>query len=342
MASQLNRPGYQCSIDDTKMNSEDSLGVGTKSCRSEYLQRNLPRLVMGCDGFVGFCAVEPRPAEMLTEEYAYRVMSEAYALGVRGFDFSFELHMIRAISRLRVEAPDTICFANPNWRCGVVLGGTDLIDLRSRILATICAHSITKQELREAQRLMPHLRRHIFPIEPGAQPLSLNEIDSICLDAERLDKRLLHLRGLADYCLVGTDICDWLLALGRDDIVLDMYRAVLDNGMLPMALTHWPSLTVPRLLHCGLAGYWCLLNPGGILFTNRGIGPLFARVAKPIYAFGILRSNARSPSGIEQAIASALGLSRIYGVVVGLKTVAEARETVPIALRLLERRGGVK
>ena len=221
----------------------------------------LPKFIMGSDAFVDFCPRDPVPFYMLSENYAYSVFSAAYDYGVRGFDFSWRKQVISAISKLRMKKNDICCFANINWRCGLMLNGIDIIDFKERFLKTICERYFSEKENNYIASLPEEIRKAWFNYNLKTNDISNKEITRIYLDRNKYKNRLKAITPIAEYCLVGTDIVDWIVVLNRLDLLEEMIELIVSYKLLPIAITHWPSITLPILSKYPFYSYFCLLNP---------------------------------------------------------------------------------
>lgn len=294
--------------------------------KPEKTENILPRLIMGGDAFFGF---DNRP-EMSVDEIL-SLMKHAYTRGVRAFEFSFQGEVMESVSVMKSLFPDVTFFANVSWRCGVNLNETDIIDLKARALNTVRKY-LTPEEEEQLKLLPKEVKEPWFGINPSAKPFSESEIQRINLDLVRFWSRLGIVRQYAGYCLIGSDFGDWLATFGRTDLLEKMCCEISANGMFPIAITHWPSLILPRISKLPFVGYCCMLNSHSYLLSYSEISKYTALINKPIYGFRLLRGNNQNPQSIRSAINEALSIPGLYGAIIGLKSREEIDITVPIVL----------
>jgi len=275
---------------------------------------------------------------MVSAQYAYRMLMLGYRWGIRSFDFSYCPHMLLAIKRFRSCGKKISCFANPNWRCGVILDDKDLIDLRSRVIKTLLFRLLGSKDLEEIEHLPSEVREFWFAHDRRADCLSDHEVTRITLNIVEYESRIKKVADIAEYCLVGTDIGDWLICLKRLDIIETMCTIIEHHGMIPFAITHWPSRTLPVLETLPFAGYWCMLNPDALLFSPDGVCRALERATRPVFAFSVLRGHETSEKEIEQVINTVLKLPNVDSLVIGLKTRQEMVQTMPIVHHAVKRR----
>lgn len=298
------------------------------------LPNRLPASILGGDPFSQFRFLYRRDLlwKLFDEEYCLSVMRACYEAGGRAFDLSFEVNT-RLFQRLSQETGDDLVgFGNPSWEQGVFLNGRYLQLSRDRIMRTLVDRFFSKKH---AQLVSEKLSREdvlVFGYDRTTQPLSDAEISNIHLDEQCFRQRLSSFQKCQYITLGGAD-ADWLISLGRMDIVADMTRIVREMGFIPLLLCQFPSTVIPAAEASGLnvEGYVVPLNRDWSWFTRDECIKALRPVMKPIIAFMPLASG-----NLRQDIRGALDwLYQEIGVesiLFGTATPEHARETTRIAL----------
>jgi hypothetical protein len=161
--------------------------------------------------------------------------------------------------------------------------------------------------------------------------LSDEEIASIELDEDTFRERLSIFRDCQFICFGGSD-ADWLVALGRMDVVAELARVVRQGGFIPILLCHYATLVVPMAEAVGLdvEGYALPLNRTWSWFDRDECVEIVKSLAKPVVAFmplasGKLREDV--PSALDWLYAEV----GVESVLFGTATAAHARETTRLA-----------
>lgn len=253
----------------------------------------LPPSILGGDPFNQFRFLYNKELlwKLFDEEYALSVMKAYYEAGGRAFDLSFEENT-RLFHRLIEWADEPLIgFGNPTWEQGVFLNGRFLQYSRDRILRTL------------VDRLFPHpiaqvvderlSREHvlIFGYDRSAGPLRDEEIASISLDEQVFSHRL-SIFSKCRYILLGGSDADWLISLGRIDLVAQMVSIVRQQGWIPFLLCHYATLVIPAAEDYGLDvdGYAIPLNREWSWFDRDACVEMVRGLKKPVIAFMPLAS----------------------------------------------------
>lgn len=175
-------------------------------------------------------------------------------------------------------------------------------------------------------------------LEPksSAQPLGRSEIDRIRMKPDFFMERLELYRKLnVRLVQFGGGTADWLVALGRVDLLRDLCQLVRDNGFVPLLICHWTSLILPVAeKELDVAGYivplsklWGLLTLSEELDTIRN-------VEKPVIAMKTLAQGALAHD-LQDAFTYLIEKLRVADVLVRVSSVAEAEQTFSTLARIL-------
>lgn len=298
------------------------------------LPERLPASILGGDPFNQFRYLYRKELwwKLHDEEYCLSVMRAALEAGGRAFDLSFEVNA-RLFRRLIEETgQELIGFGNPTWEQGVFLHGRYIQLSRDRILRTLVDRLFPRDIARLVEEQLSGEDVLVFGYDRQAAPLSDEDIDSIALDEDAFRKRLSVFGDCQYVCLGGSD-ADWLIPLGRIDVVADLARVVRQEGFIPILLCQYATLVVPAAEAAGLdvAGYAVPLNRAWSWFGRDECVEIVKSLDKPVIAFMPLASG-----GLRTDVRSALDWLYaevgVQSILFGTAAADHARETTRLAL----------
>lgn len=302
------------------------MATSDHQCKTVQLEaKEYPSVIMGGDAFLDYWG-EQGSVELGTAEGVLDVMTAAFEEGARGFDLSMNSHVLEAFRKLQEKVDgQAVGIANPNWRMPLMLRDTCLWDIRRRVVATILARRLSTCS-RDVRHHAPGVWADWFSDAGDALPLSKSDVVAWQLDEVKYASRLRSYRGITDFCLVGSDYGDWCCALDRVDLLERMVGCVRRAGLIPLAITHWPSLSLPYLDHLDVAGHWVMVS-----MDRQAIFPDEFRTAventrKPVTAFQVL-GHGRLVSQMREAFVFVEEAVRPASVVVGVCSPKQARES---------------
>ncbi|GEM_PF-3034705 len=296
-------------------------------------ERIYPVSILGGDRFCDWFSTVPSPTQ-LTTDYTFKMMRLSYELGVRGFEISCRYNLIDSFKRLKTRFPEAVGIGNPNWRCGYKLENTHLWDVKDRIILTIIKKFNQDKTLQKMLATIPQTHSlSRFLVKKETIPLTDHEIQQIHIDQDIWFDRINLLRGVADFCVIGSDYADWMCALNRLDLLRWQIKTVRDNGMIPVSVSHWASVTIPTLEKEDFAAHWIYANKIWMYLNPESASAAIRESAKPITAFKIL-SNIELPEEIESTICRLKKLG-VRSFIVGLENPGQAISTLPRVMRAL-------
>jgi hypothetical protein len=178
------------------------------------------------------------------------IMRIAYDSGVWCFDLpsSKDLQRFKELKSLTDDG-NLIGLCHLEAETGVSLLGRPLHQFESRIAGTI----------RKILSLPPSVRN--FPSKVSSEILTQKEIDRIAFDSPRFEKALSLLNpGEFPFILMGERYGDWLLALGRLDLLKEMVLRVREKGFIPIFSGQWPTFDLPKAKPLEVAGFAVPIN----------------------------------------------------------------------------------
>lgn len=204
------------------------------------------------------------------------------------------------------------------------------MDIKPRVIRTIVERSINNHAKSSIDALPEKTRRFWFHIDPDADPLSDAEIAEIYIDEEVWIPRLKRHISLADFCLFGADYADWMLLLGREDLLRWQLKTIREHDMIPIAVYHWTSLTLPMLDELSIGAHWTLGNLEAMYLSTQEAVAAIQSATKPVTCFRILRG-IKIPDEIDKAVQWLRFEVGAQSLVIGVDNVQQAGETFTIA-----------
>jgi hypothetical protein len=258
-------------------------------------------------------------------------MDFAFKNGVRGFDLSPRPNVIEAFRKLRnIYGDEVVGVGNPNWLCRYELDGKQLMGVRDRVVATIVQRCLDSTARIKLSSIPDERRCKSFKYETGAQPLSEEEINRITLDKSDWTNRLRAMKELVTFCQVGTDYADWVIQLGREELLSSQISMIRENGMIPVSICHWTNLSLPVFEKENVAVHWLWANKKHMCADFDEAVSAVRTSRKHKTAFRVLRG-LRLPEQIPEAyswLRDSLGIS---SVVIGIDDESQGAYTIPMA-----------
>ena len=259
---------------------------------SERSER-LPASILGGDPFNQFRFLYRKELlwKLFDEDYCLSVMRACYQAGGKAYDLSFDVNA-RLMRRLIAETGDSLVgFGNPTWEQGVFLNGRYLQYSRDRILRTLVDRLFPCPVARLVEEKLSRDDVLVFGYDREALPLGDAEIAGISLDRDCFRQRLSIFKD-CQYIFLGGSDADWLVPLGRIDVVAQMAEVVRQEGRIPMLLCQYATLVLPAAEAAGLdvEGYAVPLNRDWSWFSRDECVDVVKSTHKPVVAFMPLAS----------------------------------------------------
>jgi hypothetical protein len=293
----------------------------------------LPASILGGDPFNQFRFLYRRELlwKLFDEEYCLSVMRAAYTAGGHAFDLSFEVNS-RLFKRLLDETGEKLLgFGNPTWEQGVILHNRYLQYSRDRILITLVKRCFPGDIAEKVEKELSQQDILVFGYDRDAKPLSDEEIASIRLDSELFLRRISIFKD-CQYLLLGGSDADWLVSLGRVDLIAEMAQIARNEGFIPYLLCQYASHILPLVEKSGadVDGYAVPLNKEWSWFSRDACVEVIRSIHKPVIAFMPLASG-----GLQKDVRGALdwlyGTVGVESILFGTATPEHAAETTRIA-----------
>jgi hypothetical protein len=291
------------------------------------------RGILGCDSFISWLyeggdSLFKGPDGKIDSSKAFEVMKTSIECGVRSLDLS--LPLVEVFNRLRKQSDERIegLGAIQEWTCtNFTIDSVPLSEYAEEIKATMCS-KLPRNFLEHPKVARPSFVRSFFLHRNSAKPLTASQIQRITMNSEFFEKKLEFYRHLdLKIVLYGGGTADWLVALGRTDLLEKLTHLIRRRGFIPILVCHWASLVLPRAeKELDTAGYviplnrlWSVLSLADVLNVIKGI-------RKPIIAMKPLARGALA-NDLEGAFEFLFKKAGVTAVLVGVSSVAEAKQT---------------
>jgi hypothetical protein len=297
------------------------------------LSQRIPPAILGGDPFNQFRFLYRKELlwRLFDEDYCYSVMKACYESGGLAYDLSFEVNT-RLFRRLMDETGERLVgFGNPSWEQGVFLNSKYLQYSRDRILKTLVERIFPRPLAKLVKEKLSVEDVLVFGYDHAAKALTDEEIASIYLDRWVFIQRLSIFRD-CQYIFLGGSDADWLVSLGRADIVVEMAGLTRQLGFIPMVLCQYASHIVPMIEASGadVEGYAVPLNRDWSWMERDACVGVVKSIKKPVVAFMPFASG-----GLRKDIRGALdwlyGEVGVESILYGTATAEHARHTTEIA-----------
>lgn len=295
--------------------------------------QRIPPAILGGDPFNQFRFLYRKDLlwKLFDEDYCFSVMKACYEAGGLAYDLSFEINT-RLFRRLLDETGEKLIgFGNPSWEQGVFLNGKYLQYSRDRILKTLVDRKFPRALAKHVKEKLSVDDVLVFGYDQTVEALTDEEISSIRLDQWTFIQRLSIFKDCRYIFLGGSD-ADWLVSLGRVDIIVDMARIVRQLGFIPMVLCQYASHVVPIIEASGadVEGYSVPLNRDWSWMDRDACVNVVKSLKKPVVAFMPFASG-----GLRKDIRGALdwlyGEVGVESILYGTAMADHACHTIEIA-----------
>jgi hypothetical protein len=293
----------------------------------------IPPSILGGDPFNQFRFLYRRELlwKLFDEDYCYSVMKACFEAGGTAYDLSFDVNT-RLFRRLLDETGEKLLgFGNPTWEQGVFLNGKYIQYSRDRILKTLVERVFPRPLAKQVEEKLSVDDMLVFGYDRKAKSLTDEEIASIELNKWSFIQRLSIFKD-CQYIFLGGSDADWLVSLGRVDIIVEMARITRSLGFVPMVLCQYASHIVPLIESSGadVDGYAVPLNRDWSWMNRDDCVDVVKSLKKPVVAFmpfasGGLRNDLR---GALDWLYTEIG---VESILFGTATPEHARHTTEIA-----------
>jgi hypothetical protein len=269
--------------------------------------KKLPRIVF---------SIQPSSPSSDHQEIS-SLMKRVYEIGLWCFDLPSMKH-IESFKELKLLTNDETLMGifHLEVERGVSFLGKPLHQFESKALATI------KKNL-----FLPNSIRYL-PSISSSEVFTQKEIDRISFDPLRFEKALSPFHPEASpFLLIGERYGDWLLALGRIDLLKEMVQRVREKGFIPIFSGQWATFVLPKAKPLDVAAYAIPINKQWGLFDLAQACDLIKKFDKPVISLNPL-ADGKLLGKSEEAFSFLFDELKIHLAIVEITTEKEARTIV--------------
>ena len=207
------------------------------------------------------------------------LMKKAYEMGAWCFDLPSSNHFESFRQLKQLTGDETLIgFGHLEAEEGTSFLGRPLHQFESKIASTIKKNIVPS-----------NLIYHFFPDHTPSEVFTQKEIDRISFDAPRFEKALSRFDPqLSPILLIGGKYSDWLLALGRIDLLKEMVGRVRDKSFIPFFSGQWATFVLPKAKPLDVAAYATPVNKKWSYFDLDQACNLIKRFDKPVISLNPL------------------------------------------------------
>jgi len=266
--------------------------------------RKLPRTI--------FSVQPPLP---LRDREIDPLMKKAYEMGAWCFDLPSAKHLKSFIELKSLTMDETLIgISHLDVEAGLSFLGKPLHRFESKIISTI------KKEL-----VPSHLPRNILPPSSSSEVFTQKEMDRIVFDPLRFGKTLsLFDPKESPFLLVGEKYGDWILALGRIDLLHEMVLKVREKGFIPIFSGRWATFVLPKAKPLDVAAFAIPINKKWGLFDLQQAARLIKKFDKPVISLNPL-ADGKLLKECEGAFSFLFDELKVYAVIAEIASEEETR-----------------
>jgi hypothetical protein len=274
--------------------------------------KRLPRAIV---------SVLPSPSSSLQEITS--LMKKAYQMGIPCFDLPSANHLKAFRDLVNLTEDETLLgFCHIEAEEGVSFLGKPLHRFEAKLISTL-RNLLPPQLIQQLKSVGVWNRKSSSSSVSSSEVFTQKEIDRLMFDPSRFDQGLSPFRPEeSPFLFLGGRYGDWLLGLGRVDLLQKMALRVREKGFIPIFLAHWTTFVLPKAKTMDVAAYAVPINRTWSLFDGPQTSTLLKKFDRPLislnpFAKGQLRDTP------EEALAFLFRELKIHATVVEMNTVSE-------------------
>ena len=284
-------------------------------------KKKLPRVIF---------SVSPSPQASLQD--ISLLMKKAYEMGISYFDLPSQNH-VESFRELRALTEDEglFGFCHISAEQGVSFLGRPLHTFEAKVVSTLKKSFFPPELIRELKTLGVWNSRLFFPAVSSPEVFTQKEIDRFALDPSRFDKALSLFRpGESPFLFFGGKYGDWIMGLGRVDLLKDMTRKVREKGFTPIFSARWATFVLPKAKSIDVAAYAIPINRSWSLFDLARACTLVKKFDRPLISLNPFADGKLLPDS-EEALSFLFKELRISGAIAEMGSEEEGRNVLKAA-----------
>ena len=272
------------------------------------------------------------------------LMQKIYEMGAWCFDLPSVKYLESFEELKRLTDDETLIgLCHLEVESGASFLGKPLHQFESKVISTIKKSLFTSELIQKLKRMEVWDRKDPFLIHSSSEVFTQKEIDRITFDPIRLEKALSFFDPEGSpFLIVGGRYGDWLLALGRIDLIKEIVSRVRGKKFIPIFSGQWATYLLPKAKSLDAAAYAVPINKKWSPFDLTLACNMIKKFDRPVIslnpladgkllrkskdAFSFLFDELKIYSAIVE-IASEEELGRILDGVEGLPSLIPLRKT---------------
>jgi len=212
------------------------------------------------------------------------LMSQACKMEAWCFDLpTIKHHQSLKDLRALTEEEDLIGLPHIEAEEGASLSGIPLHRFEAKASGTIMKNLFPPDLVRNLRQTGVWKSPYFFPASNTFEVFTQKEIDRISVDSSRFDKALsLFQPNISPFLLIGGKYGDWLLGLGRMDLLRAMLSRVREKGFIPILSGQWATFFLPKAKPLEAAAYAVPINKKRSFFDLGHACELIKKFDKPV------------------------------------------------------------
>ena len=261
-----------------------------------------------------------RPSPSLGYQEILSLMKKTYEMGAWCFDLPSVKHL-ESFKELKglMDDETMIGLCHLEVEEGVSCLGKPLHRFESKVVSTI------KKNL-----LLPDSIRDLPPTSFSSEVFTQREIDRMTFDPLRFDKALSFFNPKdSPFLLTGERYADWLLALGRIDLLKEMISRIREKGFTPIFSGQWATFVLPKAKPLDVAAYAVPINKKWSLFDLTHACDIIKKFDKPVMSLNPL-ADGKLLRKLEEAFSFLFDELKIYSAIAEIASEEDMRRIVEV------------
>jgi hypothetical protein len=257
------------------------------------------------------------------------LMKKAYEMGVSHFDLPSQNHL-ESFRELRTLTEDEglLGFCHIGAEQGVSFLGRPLHCFEAKVVSTLKKNIFPLELIQGLKTMGVWNSRLFFPAVSSPEVFTQKELDRLALDSSRFDKALSLFRPEeSPFLFLGGKYGDWIMGLGRVDLLKDMARKVREKGFIPIFSARWTTFILPKAKSIDVAAYAIPINRNWSLFDLTQACVLVKKFDKPLISLNPF-ADGKLLTDSEEALAFLFKELKVHGAVAEMGSEEEGRNVL--------------
>lgn len=209
----------------------------------------------------------------------FPLMEKAYEMGAWCFDLPATRHIESfAVLRSSTGNEHLTGFGHIEAESGVSLHGRPLHQFEHRVVSSIVKNIVPAASVKA-----------LFPFSSPGEVLTQKEIDRMTFDSPRFEQTLSLFRASeVPFLLLGGKYGDWLLGLGRIDLLRVMVAETKKRGFIPIFSAQWATFSLPKAKSLEVSAHAVPINQSGSEFDLVQACSLIKKFESPVISLNPL------------------------------------------------------